>query len=315
MVQPETLKLAGLFILAAVGGKCVAAVVAKRPLHLTGSETLLMLGLTIPQAAATLAATVVGFNIGLFDRSVVNAVLVLILVTIVVATLLVERVKTNVEVPDGKDRGVGRHVLVAIEHPGQAQLAFAVAASIASPDGGVVRGLLGCPPSARSTVASKLEQLRNVGHANGVDTDPSMLVDNSFADGVVNSVVEHEPSLVLIGNGTPWAPTGDSSGEAVAGSITDPVALLIGEVDEIRGVVLVESPSTEDGAIPSDGARIAKEIATRVGGKVITVLRQDADTAFADLSPGQVGVTAIDSSRVLRGRRDLNHAHAAVDSE
>ena len=28
-----------------------------------------MLGLTIPQAAATLAATVVGFNIGLFDQS------------------------------------------------------------------------------------------------------------------------------------------------------------------------------------------------------------------------------------------------------
>ena len=45
-----------------------------------------MLGLTVPQAAATLAATVIGFNIGLFDQSVVNAVLVLILVSIVVAT-------------------------------------------------------------------------------------------------------------------------------------------------------------------------------------------------------------------------------------
>lgn len=50
-----------------------------------------MFALTAPQAAATLAATVVGFEIGLFSTTVVNAVLVLILVSIVVASVLAPR--------------------------------------------------------------------------------------------------------------------------------------------------------------------------------------------------------------------------------
>ena len=149
MVQPETLKLAGLFIVAAIGGKGLAVVIAKRPLHLTGNETLLMLGLTIPQAAATLAATVVGFNIGLFDQSVVNAVLVLILVSILLATLTIDRVKAVVPVPDMKDRGIGKHVLVALEDSHQAKVGFAIGSSVAGPDGGIVRGLLNCPPEAK----------------------------------------------------------------------------------------------------------------------------------------------------------------------
>ena len=79
-----------------------------------------MWGLTIPQAAATLAATVIGFDIGLFDQSVVNAVLVLILVSIVVATFVVERVKGDVAVPHEDGQRLGHLVLVALEDPGQA---------------------------------------------------------------------------------------------------------------------------------------------------------------------------------------------------
>ena len=65
MVQGETLKFAGLFVVAALAGKAVASGVTGRVLQLSRRETALMWGLTIPQAAATLAATVIGFDIGL----------------------------------------------------------------------------------------------------------------------------------------------------------------------------------------------------------------------------------------------------------
>jgi Kef-type K+ transport system membrane component KefB len=296
MVQPETLKLAGLFIVAALGGKAVAVVVTRRPLRLTGSETLLMFGLTVPQAAATLAATVVGFNIGLFDQSVVNAVLVLILVSIVVATLIVERVKTRVQVPDSTDRGIGKHVLVALEDSGQTHVGLAVGASIAGPDSGIVRSLLSCPPDARRKVESELAQMRSVGHAYGVDTDPALLVNKSFEEGVLNAVVEYGPSFVLVGQaGTPWIPTRNSPGEAIAASIADPVALVIGEVERIRGVLLVQ-PRQLNGADPTGAARIAGDIATRLGGKAVTTLHFDDPWGFADLLPGQVAVAAVDLS-------------------
>jgi len=131
MVERETLKLAALFILASVGGKVVATFSSERGLHLTMKETVLMLGLTMPQAAATLAATVIGFNIGLFDQAVVNAVLVLILASVVGATLIVDRVKTDVPVPKADRHGLGQRVLVALEELAQAQTGFAIAAGIA----------------------------------------------------------------------------------------------------------------------------------------------------------------------------------------
>ena len=304
MVQPETLKLAGLFIVAAIGGKAIAVAIAKRPLHLTGSETLLMLGLTVPQAAATLAATVVGFNIGLFDQSVVNAVLVLILVSIVVATFTVDRVKAGVPVPDIKDRGIGKHVLVALENSGQAKIGFAIGSSIAGPDGGIVRGLLSCPPSAKRTLEAELVQLRSVGYANGVDLDPALLVHSSFADGIVNAAIEHEPSFVLVGQSLDSGISiRGNPAETVAGLISDPVAIFIGEVEKIRGVVLA-NPRADGDVPPSNADRIANEVASRLGGRNVTVLQQDPRTAFADLAPGQVGIAAIDSAEDI-GSLDL----------
>ena len=70
-------------------------------------------------------------GIGLFDQAVVNAVLVLILASVVGATLIVDRVKTDVPVPKADRHGLGQRVLVALEELAQAQTGFAIAAGIA----------------------------------------------------------------------------------------------------------------------------------------------------------------------------------------
>lgn len=50
-----------------------------------------MFSLSAAQAAATLAAIVVGLNVGLLDESTVNAVMMVILVTCVVAPAAASR--------------------------------------------------------------------------------------------------------------------------------------------------------------------------------------------------------------------------------
>jgi Kef-type K+ transport system membrane component KefB len=124
MVEGETLKLAGLFIAASVGGKAAASWLARLTMGYTRPQAALMLGLTTPQAAATLAATVVGFNIGLFDQAVVNAVLVLILVSIIVGTLIVEHARVKVPAPAAPAQQLGKRILVTVEdpNPGAARL-------------------------------------------------------------------------------------------------------------------------------------------------------------------------------------------------
>ena len=101
-----------------------------------------MFALSTPQAAATLASTTVGFQIGLFSDSVVNAVLVLIFVSVVLATLVAEHYKIKVELPPAGSRAIGEHVLVAIADLEPAPVALRLARRIAEQEAGVVDVLL-----------------------------------------------------------------------------------------------------------------------------------------------------------------------------
>jgi len=284
-----------LFILASIGGKVVATFSSKRGLHLSTKETVLMLGLTMPQAAATLAATVIGFNIGLFDQSVVNAVLVLILVSIVAATLIVERVKTEVPVPMSGHQGLGNRVLVALEEPGQAQAAFAIGASIAARDGGIVRGLLASLPAEKRVREASLKDLRRVGFAIGVDVDPTLMVGSSFAEGVVNAAAQLEPSFVIVGQRGGTDPAFGGPGESIAASIPSPVAIMIGEAARIRQVLLVHAHESSNDD-PYDSVGISAELASRVGGKSVTVV---SPGLAADLTPGQLCIAPAPSLDAL----------------
>ena len=297
MIQGETLKLAGLFVVAALGGKAVATAVTGRVLGLSVRETTLMWGLTIPQAAATLASTVIGFDIGLFDQSVVNAVLVLILVSIVVATFVVERVKGDVAVPHEDGQRLGHRVLVALEEPGQAQLGFEIAARIAVVDTGVVRGVLSCPPGERSSHAAGIAELRRVGFSIGVDTDPALMVTRSFADGIVNVVATEEPSLVVVCQRTvAGASAVGGPGEAVAAAISAPVAIVVGEMDRIAQAVLVGAARADDEH--HGAAALAAELAERIAGKNVEH-RSGESASFGDLRPGQLCIAPAHSWQML----------------
>ncbi len=299
MIEGETLKLAGLFILASLGGKTLAALISKRILRLTAAETTLMLGLTVPQAAATLAATVIGFNIGLFDQSVVNAVLVVILVTIVAATLLVERSKRAVTLPHVERLALGKRVLVALEDPAQAQIGFAIGARIAAPDTGVVRGLLGSAPHETAVQETRLSQLRTAGYAVGVDVDPALLVHTTLAEGIINVAAAERPSLILVGQRHASAhPALGGAGEAVAASITAPVAIVIGDAARIGEVVLVQA-DRPDQARGDGAAGLAAELAARIGGKGVIKHEAGAVQTFTEVAAGQLWIAPADSGQVL----------------
>lgn len=71
--------------------KWLAAQISSKILGYNIAQARVVFGLSVAQAAATLAATVVGYEIGLFDDAVVNGAIVMILVTCVIAPWHVER--------------------------------------------------------------------------------------------------------------------------------------------------------------------------------------------------------------------------------
>ncbi|GAE37070.1 cation:proton antiporter [Halalkalibacter akibai] len=72
-------------------GKFLAAWISGKIYKYSKEEVKLMFGLTIPQAAATLAATLVGFDLGFFDQGTVNAIIVMILITCMIGPYTVEK--------------------------------------------------------------------------------------------------------------------------------------------------------------------------------------------------------------------------------
>ncbi|HVW46594.1 MAG TPA: cation:proton antiporter [Solirubrobacterales bacterium] len=289
MVEGETLKLAGLFIVASLAGKAASAGIARLALGYSGPQATLMLGLTVPQAAATLAATIVGFNIGLFDQSVVNAALVLILVSIVVGTLLVDRAVPIVPTPEAVGQRLGARVLVVLTDSAQAELAFALAARIAAADGGVVRGLLAAPRGTEAELEPRLAELLAAGYATGVDPEPRLLVHHALAEGVVNVATEQRASLVVLGasraaEATPFG----SDAEAIAGGLAVPVAILLGTDPALREVEVVrEADGRAGGAFDADG--LAIDLGRRIAGAAV----EAGDLGPAGLEPPRPGVLRI----------------------
>ncbi len=74
-----------------IGTKWAAAKVAGLIFRYKNEETQIMFGLSVVQAAATLATVMVGHRIGMFDDAVVNAAIITILVTCILGPYVVDK--------------------------------------------------------------------------------------------------------------------------------------------------------------------------------------------------------------------------------
>lgn len=93
----DALKVAAVMIVMALTGKWIACWLTQKIYRMSVLERNMMYGLSNAQAAATLAAVLVGYNIilpsgeRLLNDDVLNGTVLLILVTCVVSSLITER--------------------------------------------------------------------------------------------------------------------------------------------------------------------------------------------------------------------------------
>ena len=88
------LALAGASLVIVLVGKATAAYVSGRRSGFGSSEIKLVFGLTVAQAAATLAAVTIGTEAGIFDENLLSATLVVVLATVIVSSI-VTRIATR----------------------------------------------------------------------------------------------------------------------------------------------------------------------------------------------------------------------------
>ncbi len=301
MIEGETLGLAGLFVLACVGGKLLAALLTRPLLGAAWPQVWMVFALSTPQAAATLASTTVGYEIGLFSEAVVNAVLVLILVSIVVSTLVAEREKGSVAEPAPARRALGEHVLVAVADIEGAAVGLRLAAALAGRVTGVVDVVLLQDPGEESGHRqAELDRIAGLCSRLAIDADPTRRVTDRYARATILAAADFDASLVIVVEGEGGAASDPDWAGAVALATSAPVAivrgvsdlplarfhLLAGESDEgpagqIAADILAALPG---GAGPLESAAPAEEV-SRLDGGTLAVVRTRGWAALSSLSP------------------------------
>jgi Kef-type K+ transport system membrane component KefB len=202
MFTGHTLGLAALMILAALGGKAIACWIGGSLMHFDWPQRAAMYVLTIPQAAATLAVSLIGFEIGVFGTSVVNAVLVLILVSICASALLTQKVIKWVPADIGRRPPLGSKVLVVTGVAGPSDAAVRAATLLARADGGhsdvlITRAQEESPPDLRALE----KRIFRHGFDGRVRTGVSTL-----GEAVEHAILADAPSLVLVDDASFDAP-------------------------------------------------------------------------------------------------------------
>jgi hypothetical protein len=242
--------------------------------------------LSSAQAAATLAATVIGFQLGLFDSEVVNAVLAVILVSVLASSLVGARASARLAPATREHRPLGTRVVVGIRDPDVAPGALSIAVRIARADGGVVYPVLVVPESAPIASKPVRERFNQVVAAAGADGRPSTIVDRSLRHGAVRAAAAADATLVLV------AEPGDDGRRASEPAVAPPAA----------GTVEAELAPT-DGAVPALAPPVAivRGSAERLGA-VRIVLNGDSDRGMErDGDGGRATSVAVEMARRVAG--------------
>lgn len=303
MFQASTLQVAAAFAAAVILGKFLAAAVAGRLSGFDGTEIGLMFSLTLPQAAATLAAASVGFSIGLFDAVVLNAVLVVVILSLLISSATTQFFADRVAVPRGAERPIGEHVLLGLAEESQAATLMPVALALARGDAGtidpvhVIADELTAVTRPTGEVRKSMEATLASAGAEG---QTHVRLDQSAALGLRNAAIETDASVLIVGNRLRRGIAGWFRGrgvEQIVAAAPVPVLVIVDLPRVRRVVVTVDQADTEDSAVIDVGllAVVCNRLRSQFRCPVLVVA--GAGVAAADLGGfGDVEVAHVEGN-------------------
>jgi Kef-type K+ transport system membrane component KefB len=310
VADPRTVLLAAVVSVLILIAKAAAAWLTGRTFRFSGAEIGVMFGLSGAHAAATLAATIVAFEIGLFDEEVVNAVLLVILVTVVVSSWAARRWGARVEGSQERPRKLGEVVVVPVANPGSAPQLARFAARLAMADGGVVVAthvLVDTDQEAVKGAKRLLEDAAQPAAAEGGEVELQMRVDASPTAGILHMVAERAASLLVLGwqGLTPIKDVllGSRVDEIVAGCTVPVVTIRLGEDAPGAVVLAIDDDDLRESHVDDLEAAVALCRLLARSGMPLTVSCPGRWPVDQVLPEANVQLVAADGSRVAAVQR------------
>jgi Kef-type K+ transport system membrane component KefB len=312
----STIRLALGFVAALIAGKAIAAWLTGRIFGLGKAEVGLLFSMSVAQAAATLAATVIGYDIGLYGSDVVNAVMVVVAVSLVVTSIGTSRFAPAIPPPVDERRRAGETILVPVLG-GLDRLAnvLRLGGDLADPAGGIVQPLVPVASPATADIRegrARRAEVDQVLRELGGDAETLLRVDRSVSTGLHQAAIEIDASLLLLA----WPGSDDlrsrmvgaTYGEIIAATSV-PVAIAALQPGIEQGQVLLYAPGGEllPGNLPT--MALALELAT-------TLSRQREEVMIiGPIAPSELegaGLMVPQTAEHRVGEQDLETWAAAV---
>jgi Kef-type K+ transport system membrane component KefB len=305
LTDPRTLGISAAFTGIALVAKWLAAAGSGLWLRYERAEIGAMFSLSGAQAAATLAAVIVGFDIGLIDETTVNAVIGVILVTCLATSWSAARYAPRLPQPAAR-RVLGRTVVVPVARPESAAPLVRLAAAMARRDAGLVvpvvvvagRGDAEAIDRGRA-LAAEAEQ---AAVAVGGDAAAVVRIDESASTGTLHTLAERHGTLVVLG----WKGF-TTRRESLFGGVIDAVvsgadvpALVARMRPERVSRVVVLVAATNTSAAERSSLELAMEVAGRVaaGGSVtVEVVSATGDALVRVLAAGRLKADVVHDER------------------
>lgn len=209
-----------------IGSKGAAALLAKVVYRYNWQEMITMWSLSLPQVAATLAATLVGYRAGLLTEGVLNGVIVLMMVTATLGPLITARSAAGLTIPDTtpepsaggsmldwkNDASQALTVIVPVHNPETERNLIEMAALLIRRESGRVVPLavtpahihMDSPELEKDIQQSKilLSKAVELGREFGVEVEPLVRIDQGIVHGINHASREQDASLIVMGWGS-----------------------------------------------------------------------------------------------------------------
>ena len=289
-----------------VATKWLAAHLSGRLLGYDRDETQLVFGLSVNQAAATLAAVLVGVQVGIFGEAVLNGAILMILVTCLIGPWFAERgarrLAAREDLRPGAPRRESGRILVPLAAPVHVD-AIVDMAAVLRPDrcreAMYPLHVAGEGSGDRERVAGAerlLEGAAARAAAAAIPAIPLARLDSNVAGGILNAAAEFRADLILMG----WQ--GRRRTLSLLQSIPERVithstqAVLIFHpgppLATVKRLWMLAPPLIEHHPGLPDMVRLARRIASRSGAKLRLVALEATRNALAALPESGLGDAA-----------------------
>ncbi len=232
--EGDALRVATVMIVIALLGKWIASFVTQKIYKMSGVERDLMFGLSNAQAAATLAAVLVGYNIIMPDGSrllgedVLNGTVILILVTCIVSSFITEHVARKITLQTEKtieDQPLeDEKVLIALAYPETVNpivnLALMMRQEHCEFPMMALNVVLDDDDAARERGQKILEQATHIASAANVQMQSKVRLATNLANGIIHAMRENDYSEVVVGLHVQSSPTESFFGPVLLGLLS-----------------------------------------------------------------------------------------------